>query len=169
MGTVLITYNRYSMVAHPFRRGITTRKAAIEIACTCTVGLFIASLPFYTWAKYTLRYNPKKNTYRCGIDHSDFKKYISFRISYFAVSYAIPVILIATFLVMILRRLVQSARATQRNSGAHTSSTVEAGGTPARGSQPSIVNSKAFRYVVVVVTTNAVLPAPYIIGLLLLN
>ena len=104
-GTVLITYNRYSMVAHPFRPGITTRKVAIEIACTCTVGLFIASLPFYTWAKYTLRDNPKKNTYRCGIDHSDFKKYISFRISYFAVFYAIPVILIATFLVMILRRI----------------------------------------------------------------
>ena len=169
-GTVLITYNRYSMVAHPFRPGITTRKALIEIACTCAVGLFIVSLPFYTWAKYSLRHYPKKKAYKCGIDKTDFKMYLSFTIFYYAISYAVPVTLVTVFLVMILRRLLQSARATQRNAGVRSSSAVESGGTSVRElPSPSIVNSKTFWYVVVVVSTNVLLPAPYIIGILLPN
>ncbi|XP_065845892.1 neuropeptide FF receptor 1-like [Oscarella lobularis] len=160
-GTVLITYNRYSMVAHPFRPGITTRKALIEIACTCAVGLFIASLPFYTWAKYSWRHYPKKKAYKCGIDKTDFKMYLSFTIFYYTISYAVPVTLVTVFLVMILRRLLQSARATQRNAGVRSSGAVESGGTSVRElPSPSIVNSKTFWYVVVVVSTNALLPAP---------
>ena len=153
-GPVLIAYNRYSMVAHPFRPSITTRKAAIAIAFTCAVRLFIASLPFYTWAKYSFRYIPMKGVYTCEIDHKDFKKYLSFRIFYHGISYAVPVTLTAICFVMIL----QSVRAIQRNASVRSSSAV-----------PSIVNSKTFWYVVVVVSTNAILPAPYIIGLFLLH
>ena len=165
-GTVLISFSRYLTIARPFRPSITTRKAALAIASTLTVGIVVASLPFYTWAKYRLRYISSEYYYRCSIDYDGTSKYITFYIFFFASSYAIPLALVTTLLVMTLHKIVQQTIQRRKlRSGVVDSG--NGGNSTEKLQSPVMANSKAFWYVIAVVSTNVILPAPYIIGRLL--
>ena len=162
-GTVLISQSRYSTLKDPFADGVTTRKAAIASAITFAIGIVIAVPPLFTWAKYALKvYVAPSGYYRlvCTVDRSDPAKILSFVVFYYGLSYWVPFVIVIYYLVQTLRIVVRSM-IERRQLTALPAVTVNAKTTVQFPT--SVIKSKALWYVIAVVVSNALLPAPYIV------
>ena len=156
-GTVLIVYGRYSTVYRPLETNITTHKAAIAICCTCATGVIVALFPVFGWAQYDIRY--QFQSYTCLLAENKENQAMSFSIFYFGLTFAIPLVLVTVFLTQTLRKVIRSARIRQRMT---YNSQPDRVGVEASSGEQSMVKSKAFWYVISVVTSNVILPAPYV-------
>ena len=158
-GTVLIAYSRYSTVSRPLEANITTRKAAIAIGCTCATGVIIALLPFFGWAQYDIRYKFSSQSYVCSLTENKKNQAMSFSIFYYGLAYATPLALVSVFLSKTLRKVITSARIRRTMTYNAKPDRVEA---EASSGGQSMARSKALWYVIAVVASNVILPAPYV-------
>ena len=159
-GTVVISQSRHSTISNPLAAGVTTRKAAVTSATTCLIGLVVAAPPLFTWAKYVIKYALLGDGHFitfCTLDLSNTANYLSFVLVYFGVSYWLPLAIVIYYLVKTLRLVIQNA-VERRRLNALSSSGAETG-----QSTSPFYKSKALWYVISIVFSNAILPAPYII------
>ena len=166
-GTVLISRSRYLTISNPLAPGVTTRKAAITSAITCLIGIIIASLPLFTWAKYVFRYEMLHDGYFITLssrDNSNLTNYLSFLLVYFGISYLLPLAIVIFYLVKTLILVIQAAAERRRLTSMASNNTDKD-----RGQSPAtpIYKSKALWYVIAIISSNALFPAPHIIILLI--
>ena len=117
----------------------------------------------FTWAKYALKvYVAPSGYYRlvCTVDRSDPAKILSFVVFYYGLSYWVPFVIVIYYLVQTLRIVVRSM-IERRQLTALPAVTVNAKTTVQFPT--SVIKSKALWYVIAVVVSNALLPAPYIV------
>ncbi|XP_065846846.1 ultraviolet-sensitive opsin-like [Oscarella lobularis] len=158
--TVLILQSRHSTIRDPLEAGITTGKATIASVVTCAMGIAIAMPLFFTWTKYKVTYIIRDDGYFvdiCYRDVSNLTNHLSFMLFYTGVSYWLPFSFVIYYLVRTLKLVTQSVRERRKLSAVDSnSSTQQATTTP-------FYKSKALWYVILIVVSNAVLPAPYIV------
>ncbi|XP_065845451.1 rhodopsin-like [Oscarella lobularis] len=160
-GTVLISRSRYLTISNPLAPSVTTRKAAITSAITCLIGFFIAALPLFTWAKYVFIYKILGSGYFttfCMHDRSNFTDYLSLLLVYFGISYWLPLAIVIFYLVKTLRLVIQAVAERRRLTGMASNDTGKSPATP-------IYKSKALWFVIAIISSNAILPAAYVIVL----
>ena len=165
-GTVLISRSRYLTISNPLAPDVTTRKAAITSAITCLIGIIIATLPLVTWAKYVFKYVLLQDGYfttLCTRDNSNPCNYLSFLLVYFGISYWLPLAFVIFYLVKTLRLVIQRVAVRRRLTGTTSNGT----GKETGQSATPIYKSKALWYVVAIISSNALFPAPNIIILLI--
>ncbi|XP_065826886.1 opsin-VA-like [Oscarella lobularis] len=165
-GTVLIAYSRYSTVSRPLETSLTTRKAAIAAGCACIMGVIIALFPVFGWAQYDVRYMFYSQSYTCLLTGKNDNDIMSFYIFYFALAYGIPLVLVIVFLTQTLQKIIASARNRQRMTYNVQPDSVESSAGLSPGGQ-SMIKSKALWYVISVIASNVILPAPYIAVLII--
>ena len=157
--TVLILQSRHTTIRDPLAPGITTRKATIASAVTCAIGIVIGMTLFFTWTKYTVTYVIREDGYFvdiCFRDVSNFTNYLSFTLFYTGISYFLPFLIVVYYLVRTLKLVNQSVRERRQLSAVDSSSSTQQATTP-------LYKSKALWYVIFIVVSNAILPAPYIV------
>ena len=162
-GTVLISQSRHSTISNPLAAGVTTRKAVVTSAITCLMGFVVAVPPLFTWAKYVIQYVLLHDGHFvafCTLDLSNTANYLSFVLAHFGVSYWLPLAIVIYYLVKTLRLVIQNAVERRRLNALSSS------GAEAEQSTSSIYKSKALWYVISIVGSNTIFPAPFIIVML---
>ena len=160
-GTVLISRSRYRTIKDPLADGVTTRKAAFASTATCLMGIVIAVPPLFTWARYKMSTFVDPNGYYshyCVVDQSNHTNYLSFLLFYYGISYWLPFVFVIYYLGQTLRIVFRSIAERRRLTGLASG----ASDTEANRSTP-LFKSKALWYVIALVASNAIFPAPYII------
>ena len=164
-GTVLMSYSRYRTIKNPLADGVTTRKAAFASAATCLMGIVIAVPPLFTWARYEMGSFVDPNGYYtlfCAVDPSNSTNYISFLLFYYGLSYWLPFMIVVIYLGKTLAKVLRSIAERRRLTGLASSSS----DTEPNTSTP-LFKSKALWYVIALIASNAIFPAPFIVTQLL--
>ena len=147
-----------STLDHQQSSGVTTRKAAVTSAITCLIRIVVAAPPLFTWAKYLFKYVVLDDGYFvtvCTRDNSNTANDLSFVLVYFGVSYWLPLAIVIYYLVKTRTLVIQNA--------VERLNALSCSGAETGQSTSSIYKSKALWYVISIVCSNAIFPAPYII------
>lgn len=181
----LIAFSRYDLVARPFHRWLSVKKAIVCISCVVVEGIVFASLPLVGWNRYGLVRLHGDSHYRCAIVDPDLSGgHRAYLPVFYVFNFALPLVLVVIFYAMIVpiamhhRRRSLSLCSSAVNSLSKLGS---ASGTTspqqdrqvrkrrsAQSGVSAVVCSKAFCYVTCIVVSNLVLTTPYIVSEMLL-
>jgi hypothetical protein len=186
----LIAYSRYDLVAHPFDRVLTLKRAITAVCVVFFGSILLACLPLAGWNRYGLEpLRPGSPRYRCAYANASASAgHKAFLPVFYSVTYLVPLIMVGTCYSLIIPIVIRHKKqkrwflANNLTSlqlhdkyndpsarGGHNSSSGSDGGKRSqsklsdRSSVSEVVGTKAFCYVTAIVVTNIIFPLPFVV------
>ena len=159
---VAIAYSRYDVIARPLSPRLTKRRVWIVIVASMFLSALFATFPLIGWNKYHLREMPSGAGYRCSsTDQNRSAAQRSFVLVNYGINSVVPMILVLVFLTRIVPYAVRSAQWNRKRKYSRRISTKAV--NKIQIDRMDLVKSKAFRYAILIVVSNIVFSAPFLV------
>eukprot|EP00118_Oscarella_pearsei_P011758 m.81361 g.81361 ORF g.81361 m.81361 type:complete len:344 (+) comp36236_c0_seq2:509-1540(+) len=166
-----IAFSRFDLIAHPMKMKLTIRGACSIIFLILVEAAVFASLPLWGWNRYGLLYilDPP-DRFHCGFaDRLLDIKHRSFVLVQYLLNYSVLFFLVLVFYSLIVPIAVKHRQRRRRRNCQLQDPNVESPRSRLSVNISDLVKSKPFAYITIIISSNIILTAPFIVVSIIQN